>query len=440
MKLTADQLKKIAGELFLMQPDANRKLPVPKKTPKTATKDFAKKFDAIAADADFSKWGIGVIDFTKDKFNPDIWLLNEGKPWRIGSTGKIAIILAAVQLRADVRAIQFLKILSTPQDFDDLFAMDALWRLSPVTGTGAMASKATAPRISTIFDFTRSDEADFQGPRPGDAAFADIIDRLAAKTTHSVATAHLKWPLNTEFAFSERFWLAGANSDNVGADSCMSEIGVAYVRAVQRAYGLFDPRKGMHMLVNGPYSHMNDDHGGVTTVPITTGSTVFYRNLQGPEMVHVTDALKKGATFSDQDSWEAGSAASLTAYMIAFIQQRFTATSTPFKSTLDAFETIKANLSHGNNPRETSSFIAEGVKKVANVKLELSKVGLLGTDEGERGSLNTEFAYLETEEKTGTHQARQYGVVVTGIQDSDDTDATDLTENLGKAIHLALSS
>src|SRR6266699_1725526 len=115
MNLTSAQLKTIASKLFLMRPTADIKLPVPKTT--TGAGSLSTKLDPIvdpaATDPFFADWGIGVIDFTSDKNNPSIWLHNEGTPWRIGSTGKIAIVLAAAQLRADVRAVQGTNILST---------------------------------------------------------------------------------------------------------------------------------------------------------------------------------------------------------------------------------------------------------------------------------------------------------------------------------------
>jgi hypothetical protein len=443
MNLTSAQLKTIASKLFLMRPTADIKLPVPKTT--TGAGSLSTKLDPIvdpAGTTPFSAdWGIGVIDFTSDKNNPSIWLHNEGTPWRIGSTGKIAIVLAAAQLREDVRAVQGTNILAKPEDFDELFATDALWQLSPVFRTSQMADKSTAPRISTIFDFSKT-PVDFQGPGLTDTAFGNIIERLATKTGSSVLNAHLTWTLNTEFAFSERLWLAGTNSDNVGADSCLSEIGVAYVKAVQRAYGLFDG-KTMHMLLNGPYSDMNGK-AGVAKIPISSGSKVFYRNLQTAEMHDVTDAMKVGKAFTDQSSWEPGSTAALAAYMIAFVQKKFASLSDPPKSANDAFATIEANLSHGDVPRATSSNIANGVAKVAKVNKQLSKIGLLGPPEGEKAALNTEFAYLETQQNSAPLKPRKYGVVVTGITDLLKSDGTidraadDLTEALGKAIHKAL--
>src|SRR6266567_110580 len=117
MNLTSAQLKTIASKLFLMQPTADIKLPVPKTT--TGTGSLSTKLDPIGKDTLFEKWGIGVIDFTTDKNNPSIWLHNEGRPWRIGSTGKIAIVLAAAQLRADVRAVQGTNIKLKPEDYDE---------------------------------------------------------------------------------------------------------------------------------------------------------------------------------------------------------------------------------------------------------------------------------------------------------------------------------
>ena len=142
MALTSTQLDTIASKLLFMQEEGFRSL-LPAKTT-TGPGSIAAKFAAIESNDDFKRWGIGVLDFTSDPISPAIWLHNESTPWRIGSTGKLAIILAAAQLRADVRAVQATHIVSTPEQFDDLFAMGDLWRRSIRVRDGARNAGARA--------------------------------------------------------------------------------------------------------------------------------------------------------------------------------------------------------------------------------------------------------------------------------------------------------
>jgi len=371
--------------------------------------------------------GIGVVDFTNSVLAPKIWLQHEDDSWRIASTGKISILLAAVQLRDDVRWVKETKILSTPEEYDELFAMPQLWKTAPVK-TRQIIGKAHAPRISTIFDFTK-DPVDFLGPKIDKTNFKNIMDTLAAS-----GLDHLTWPLATDFDFSERLWLAGAESDDVAATTCISEIGVAYIKAVQRAYGLFDESHGMHLLQAGWYS---DFKAGV---PVSNRSdVVVFRPLpwRDVERNHVKDAmLSASRRFDDQSSWEPGSAAALVAYMIALMQNRLV--SLRQGDGKEACETIRDNLSSGDPM--TISYVAEGVKSVTEVKKEITKIGLLTTDDGEPGPLNCEFAYLETQEKDVGKRKMQYGVVATGIRSggSAGPDAFDLSETLGKLVHKAL--
>jgi hypothetical protein len=96
--------------------------------PKTrGSNAFKAALDPLKTNPHFAQVGIGVIDFTRDHNAPDIWLFNEDKAYRIGSATKIAILLAATQLRCDVRKILDLHIISTPAEFDALFSNKKLW-------------------------------------------------------------------------------------------------------------------------------------------------------------------------------------------------------------------------------------------------------------------------------------------------------------------------
>lgn len=442
MSLTSAQVKSLSTDMTLMQPVKNIRLPKPVNS--TGASSLAAKLDKFQTDPDFANWGIGVVDYTKSSSSPSIWL-SDGRaadpkrklstsdtPWRAGSTGKIAILLAAAQLRDDVRAIQDGKLLKTPEEFDAFFARADLWQLSPVFRTSQIAS-GHAPRISTIFDFTKT-PADFAGPA---VSGPDFIKNILHHATR-VKPAHLDWTSTTNFAFSERLWLCGALSDNVAATSCISEIGIGYLKAVQRAYGLFDDANGMHLLLSNDYKPIP------AKISVSPGSKLNYRGVVDVEFHHVTDALQTApGKFTDQSSKEPGSACALLAYLIAFREKKFLPRSTA--SSNAAFGVITDFLSHGGS-EQTQSFIANGVAKAAKVDLQISKIGLLGKADGEPGPLNCEFAYLETHEKSGAPKPRKYGVVVTGIKHRVDSTGTvtraasTLTEDLGEAIHRALSA
>src|SRR5437762_11027392 len=226
--------QRIANELFFLK-SLSSPLPTPKNT--TGANSLAAKLDPIAADPKFSDIGIGVVDFTSGVTTPKIWLHNEALSWRTGSAGKIAILLAAVQLRDDVRKVKATGLISSAADFDELFA--TIWKRSKNTKIQEIADTRGSPRISTIFDLTKA---------PINFIGADVpLDRARLEATH------LDWPIAKDFTFWERMWLTGAQSDNVAASTCASEIGVAYMKAVQRAYKLFDPPNGMNLLLSSGY-------------------------------------------------------------------------------------------------------------------------------------------------------------------------------------------
>ena len=121
MALSDADLQKVADQLFLLKQVAPTKLVAPANTPSLAT-----KLDPIVAANEFKNLGIAVVNFTADAANPTTYLHNGDYAWRVGSTGKIAILLAAMQLRDDVRQVQALNLISTAKDFDDLFALPTL--------------------------------------------------------------------------------------------------------------------------------------------------------------------------------------------------------------------------------------------------------------------------------------------------------------------------
>lgn len=432
MALSDAQLNTLAGKLFLLQHPNRTGLWKPTNT--TGADSLAARLDPIGNDPNFKDFGIGVVDFTKNKLAPKIWLHNGDDAWRTGSTGKISILLAAVQLRDDVRLIQDTKFISTPQEFDELFASPALWSRAPDPVTRQLANNHRPPRISTIFDFTKP-QVDFFGPDPDTPDATDIVRRLQAG-----GEKHLQWADAKNFDFSERLWLAGAKSDNRAATSCISEIGVAYLRAVQRAYRLFDPKNGMHLQLAGLYGDFDDN-----ALVSNRSSTIKFRSLLDTQSNFVKDAMwaSRPKVYDDQYSYQPGSAAALTAYMVALFRDELVALDHGFEQGKIACDTIRNNLSHGLTTR---SNLAVGVGLITHIKKQITKIGLLDVTAKEPGALNCEFAYMETEEATPAAKKMQYGVVVMGIRSKNRTNppsaaggsAVSLTQNLGIQIHRAL--
>jgi hypothetical protein len=443
LKLSDAQLKQIAAKLFLLQPAKDTRLPKPVNSTGAAALDA--KLAAVASDSRFKEMGIGVVDFTGGLFAPRVWLHNGDAAWRAGSTNKIAILLAAAQLRDDVRKVQETKLLAKPEEYDELFASPRLWELAADPATRVMtrqiAGTAHAPRISTIFDFTNVGTLNFAGPDPDKPDAKAIVDAIVAVTGAPRDKAHLTWPLTTDYDFAERLWLTGGLSDNVAATSCMSQIGVPYLKAVQFAYGLFEPAKGLHMLLAGPYSA----EGG-TKVPVNNNTKETFRRLTRIQTNRVKDGLYQSSTgrFDNHLSWQPASAASLTAFMVALAQDQFVAFGNGLGAGIAGCTTIRANLSAGKADM-TQSFIANGAAKAATVDVERTKIGLLGRADGEPGPLNCEFAYLETTTATAPPKKLKYGVVATGIKSIYNPNGTvkqsaaSLTTDLGQLVQEGLA-
>ena len=407
LTLSDAQLQTIADQLFLLRNPAPPKLPKPINT--TGADSLATELDPIGEDARFKDLSIGVVDFTADRMNPRVWLHREDLPWRIGSTSKIAILLAATQLRDDVRKVKALGLVSTPQEFDELFALPALWHLSPNSGIRQIAGAGNAPRISTIFDVSLA-VPDFIG--------APAIDRARLAP---LGLSHLKWDHAPDFTFWERMWLTGAQSDNVAATSCVSELGVDYLKAVQKRYGLFAPvnGKGMCMMLSQGFIDVK------TSTPVNRNAGApKYRDLRHVESdFQVTDLyFDPKLQRTTRASGEPGSAAALTAYMIALMQDKL-------GGGVAGSSTIRAHLADEKQDT-TTSLILEGVEDLAGatVTKAVTKLGILG-------SLRCEFAYIETPDK-------KYAVLAAGIRPKTVAGRrigqVALGQQLGAAVHLAL--
>ena len=102
--LTDTQLTAIADNIFVMRDARYNQADGAHRDRLDRLQDA---FDSIGLHHDFRNAGIAVIDFTDHVLGPrrHYWLHNQSKTYRIGSASKIAMMLAAVQLRLDVRRI-----------------------------------------------------------------------------------------------------------------------------------------------------------------------------------------------------------------------------------------------------------------------------------------------------------------------------------------------
>ena len=396
----------------------------------------------VAADADLAPIGLGIIDFTKDSTKPKIWMQNVDKSWRLGSTSKVGVLFAAAQLRVDVQQVMDLKIISAPAEFDALFKDLRLWNLSKITHTNEIAS--AAPRISTLFDFGKT-PIDFAGPDINHPDITAISSKLSSK-------GGLKNTTIPEFAFSELLWMMAAQSNDLAADCCISEIGVPYLKAVLRKYGLFkdDEKKGMRFLLSEGFTPKFD--GDASGITVNKG-TQHYRPVGNfKEYNRVTDKMA-GLGFR---SVQSGSPAAMTAYMIALVGNTLAEDPRKFFDGTAGCDLIRNNMSNGKPPT-LGSFIANGTKTtvdgsspavngggtggindIATITRQFDKIGILTRANGELkpdgsagGFLVTEFVYLETKENSGDTRPMKYAIVALGMQ-------TGVFANMGQPIHQAL--
>jgi hypothetical protein len=440
--LTDAQLTKLAEKIFIMRDRDTTRLPKPVTTGSAA---FKTALNWIGTDPRFKDAGIGVIDFTNDPMHPSVWLNSPADtPFRIGSASKIAMMLAAVQLRLDVRQIFGLapQVISSPAEFDKAFRDPKLWAKAkaPQSQMQQIAGTANAPLISKIFDFDKS-PIDFAGPDPDKqtvpANQQKIVDKLPAD-------GELAWE-TPSLTFSERLWLTGCLSDNVAATICVSDIGVPYIKAVQRAYGLANhPSNGMHLLASSGYA----------TIPrrTTPPAPKPPRQLTHVEPIPVNDFWfnEKSRKFDDKMSWVPGSAAALTAYMIALKTDAFADPGTGLVGGLTACQTIRNNLADGGSHAIQSFLVkgenvdnANGIASVARVNTAINKIGILKKSDGAKLPILCEFVYVETEEFAAPAHGRnkmKYAVIATGLTTTSSSTLAPhrKSADLGVAVHKSL--
>jgi hypothetical protein len=362
----------------------------------------------------FNRWkkvSFGVVDFTADRMNPKVFLHKEDIAWRMGSTGKIAILLAAAQLRDDVRNVKALPgLVMSPTEFDHVFA--TIWARSANPDVIAITKGGAPPRISTTIDVSKSDP---------DFIVANVPPDTSLRRTDN--SKEPPWPKMTPLSFRNRLWLAGAWSDNIAATACISEIGLAYIKAVQRAYGLFvnHPKNlGMRMLLSGAY------RGVDTTTPVLKGTVApTYRDIRNTEYLEVEDKLVDSAG-KVQPSTQSGSVAALTAYMIALIQDKLVN-----KAGCEAIKSFLAN----ERPNTSPGSLVRGVDDIAKIDKAHAKGGALNKADGAVQPLRCDVAYIES-------AGKKYAIVAQGLLPFNDgvfeATADEQGTDLAKRIHRAL--
>jgi hypothetical protein len=352
--------------------------------------NLAARMSSIATDARFKGVGIGVIDFTASP--PKVWLQNGDLAFRLASTGKLAMLLSAMQLRADVRAVKT-ALGDIPDPPDETFA-SIMGAINDVHFEKVAQTGVHAPRISTIFDLSAA-KPDFRG----------VGDHLK----HN----HLGWSQAKDVSFWERMTMAGAISDNTAAASCISQIGITYMKAVQRFYGLFDPPNGMQMLLASGYG----DPPGASFSEIPEASSPKFRHMDAMESQKVVDVLTEtvnGKTTTSTSSTQGGSAASLTAYMLALVK----------KTLIDA--EASADIVKHLTPITFSNacLTFDGVQRSATLTGGFAKVGILG-------AIRTEFAYVEA-------RGKKFAVLATGLRGKPRLTMVEQGRALGQAVFDAL--
>jgi hypothetical protein len=447
--LTDAQLGQIADAIFVARDPATTKL----SEPLTDNPDaFTAALDPIASQDDWKDAGIGVIDFTNSATNPNVWLRDAEQPFRIGSASKIGMMLAAVQLRLDVRNILGLNIISDPKDFEAVFSNAKLWKKARPPWSQMREIAAFPPLVSNIFDFNKvpvdfagldpNGRRDAQG-KPVPAAQKAIMDQLPTD-------GELSWEKWSNLTFSEWLWLAGARSDNVAATACVSQVGPPYIKAVMRAYGLYDPARGMHLFPSFWYDNYPKKSGRFPPA--------WPRRLPAAEPIPVRDFAQDGkGGFTDQRSWVPGSAAALTAYMLAMMQNAFVVPGTPAGATgVDACETLRRNLADGGS-RTLGGFLVSGdqaqniiggVTHVdaphTKVTKQIEKIGLLNPADGVKSPLVCEFVYLETKQVPAPAHGRsvmKYAVIVVSLISGTgpgNHSSAQRSADLGEFVHKAL--
>jgi hypothetical protein len=419
LTLTSDEKKELKARLVLCQPSNPLAVTKP-----TTTASLATKLSPIAANPLLAGLGIGVVDFTNNPTSPRVWLHNGDEVWQIASTAKIAILLAAVQLRHDVRQVREYNSSWSPDELDQIF--ETIWAESKLASVKQIGAKHHGPRVSTIFDFpTNWSDTNFKGGEIAEPDKVTIGTALNDVTDPLYSDGDLVWTRVAEFTFSERMWMAGANSDNVAAASCASEIGLRYINAVLESYGFENPKKSstMTLFLGTSYARIK------ANVPIDLvpfGPIV----RQVDRSTHPVPALPNRTTLVDLTI--AGSAASLAAFVIALETNKLV---TDDPNDTEACDTIRMHLA--NMGSGVTSFVYGGVDGAAStINDHYSKVGFLRNAHGRY--LGAEFNYFVAD-------GLKYGVVATGVRPYRVSATATLGmeaigEELGKRVHTILLS
>jgi hypothetical protein len=194
----------------------------------------------------------------------------------IGSAAKLAILVAAFQLRTDVR-----KLLTARPTIPSAGVRHELFtELSKPGGPFVGLPESSMPFVDTIFDpasFGDPSKIDFQGMVSGGApvcgintlkedlpnAKFDVLKLLQTIDDMPDPEDRIeKWQHVVPLPFAHRLWMTIRWSDQVAATTCLKDLGFDYINAVMRRSGLQDS-SGKGLRIYETFGNLPDNSSGI---------------------------------------------------------------------------------------------------------------------------------------------------------------------------------
>ncbi|HSU81285.1 MAG TPA: hypothetical protein VLR69_02645, partial [Thermoanaerobaculia bacterium] len=173
--------------------------------------------------------------------------------------------------------------------------------------------------------------------------------------------------------------------------------------------------------------------GSPVAVDRAKPSGATYRPVTDQEYLDVEDMFSDKYTLKAnvRKSRQPGSAAALTAYMIALLQHELVDPGQTSTRGDAGCRTIQDNLADGSQLSIASEIAGRiGTLPGTTITRQINKIGILQVSNGEEPpGITCEFVYMETKD-AGTGKELKYAVVGTGIKEHG--------PDLGEAIHKAL--
>lgn len=320
MPFSDEDLMRYADEIMLLNDSLRAAKEITKPQMTIGADSLESKLRPIADKPKFKNISFGVVIFKEDPIDKNklkatkVWFYKEDVAWQTDSTGKLAILLAGVQLREDVNAVLKAGDGLDPASCDKLFSV--IWKRMGNESYVTEIRNEDAPRISTIFKFTDR-KADFFGAPGTDREM--WVDKLG---NDEIGWNGIPVSQGEELLFYDRLRLIGRFSNNVISSACMSEIGIPYMVAVQKALGLYRPEVGMHLKIGGPFQGGNRVGRRVTK----DGPYLFRDNISEKHYKFndpnypVCIRQKDDVCESHKNSVQPGSVSALLAFMIALME------------------------------------------------------------------------------------------------------------------------